>query len=89
MKKFIHVDKGLIGSFHHRTHNFKDAVIVVSTEKEANKYYHEVKILGESKVVYSPIKTLNMQEELLELGKSKRIPRIRCWIETEADIQAI
>jgi len=87
MKKFIHINKNMVESYQHKKHGFKDPVIVVSTGEKASEHCKELKILGESKIVYSPTKPLDMQEELIEIGKLERVPRIKCWIETEANIE--
>ena len=55
-----------------KKHGTKEPVITVKTSK-TNTYAHEVEILGESKVVYSPDKPLSCGA--------------RVWIETEAEVK--
>ena len=55
----------------HKNKKHRDPVITVKNYK-SNTYCDEVEILGKSKVIYSPDKTLSCGA--------------RCWIETEADV---
>ena len=55
-----------------KKHGTKEPVITVKTYK-TNTYAHEVEILGESKVVYSPDKPLSCGA--------------RVWIETDAEVK--
>ena len=55
-----------------KKHGTKEPVITVKTSK-TNTYSHEVEILGESKVVYSPDKPLSCGA--------------RVWIETDAEVK--
>ena len=55
-----------------KKHGTKEPVITVKTYK-TNTYAHEVEILGESKVVYSPNKPLSCGA--------------RVWIETDAEVK--
>lgn len=55
-----------------KKHGTKEPVITVKTYK-SNTYGHEVEILGESKVVYSPDKPLSCGA--------------RVWIETDAEVK--
>ncbi len=55
-----------------KKHGTKEPVITVKTYK-TNTYGHEVEILGESKVVYSPDKPLSCGA--------------RVWIETDAEVK--
>ena len=55
-----------------KKHGTKEPVITVKTSK-TNTYGHEVEILGESKVVYSPDKPLSCDA--------------RVWIETDAEVK--
>ena len=69
MKTIIHVNQHVIKS--NRKNNVKDPVLTCKTYKD-NTYAHEVKILGPSKVVYSPDKPLSCGAHV--------------WIETEGEI---
>jgi len=69
MKKKIHVNTHVIRS-NQKTGN-RNPVITVKTYK-TNTYAHEVEILGNSKVVYSP-------DDPLPCGA-------RLWIETDAEV---
>ena len=55
-----------------KKHGTKEPVITVKTYKTTT-YAHEVEILGESKVVYSPDKPLSCGA--------------RVWIETDAEVK--
>ena len=55
-----------------KKHGTKEPVITVKTSK-TNTYGHEVEILGDSKVVYSPDKPLSCGA--------------RVWIETNAEVK--
>ena len=70
MKKKIHINKHKIRA--NKKHGTKEPVITVKTYK-TNTYAHEVEILGESKVVYSPDKPLSCGA--------------RVWIETDAEVK--
>ena len=67
MKKRIHINQHKIRS--NMKHNTNEPVITVKTYK-SNEYGHNVQILGESRVVYSPNKPLSCGAKV--------------WIETEA-----
>ena len=71
MKTIIHINQHKIRNNIHKSERHKEPVITVKNYK-SNTYCNEVKILGESKVIYSPDKTLSCGA--------------RCWIETEADV---
>ena len=66
MKTRIHINQHVIKSNHK-----KEPVITVKNYK-SNTYAHEVKILGESKVIYSPDKPLSCGAKV--------------WIETDAEV---
>ena len=70
MKKRIHINMHKLRA--NKTHGTKEPVITVKTSK-TNTYGHEVEILGESKVVYSPDKPLSCGA--------------RVWIETNAEVK--
>ena len=70
MKKRIHVNQHKIRS--NKKHNLNEPVITFKTSK-SNDYGHEVKILGPSKIIYSPDKPLSCGAKV--------------WIETEADVK--
>ena len=70
MKKRIHINMHKIRA--NKKHDTKEPVITVKTSK-TNTYGHEVEILGESKVVYSPDKPLSCGA--------------RVWIETDAEVK--
>ena len=72
MKKYIHINQHKIKSNH--KHNKREPVITVKTYK-SNTYGHQVHILGECKVVYSPDKPLSCGA--------------RVWIETESEVNVI
>ena len=69
-KTYIHVNQHKIRA--NKKHGTKEPVITVKTYK-TNTYAHEVEILGESKVVYSPDKPLSCGA--------------RVWIETDAEVK--
>ena len=69
MKKRIHVNQHKIRA--NKKHGTNEPVITVKTYK-SNDYAHEVNILGESKVVYSPDKPLSCGA--------------RVWTETDAEV---
>ena len=68
MKKKIHINMHVIRS--NKKNGTNDPVITVKTYK-SNTYGHEVDILGNSKVVYSPDKPLSCGA--------------RVWIETDGE----
>ena len=70
MKKKIHINMHKIRA--NKKHGTKEPVITVKTYN-TNTYAHEVEILGESKVVYSPDKPLSCGA--------------RVWNETDADVK--
>ena len=70
MKKKIHINMHKIRA--NKKDGTKEPVITVKTYK-TNTYAHEVEILGESKVVYSPDKPLSCGA--------------RVWIETDAEVK--
>ena len=69
MKKKIHINMHKIRA--NKKNGTNEPVITVKTYK-SNTYAHEVEILGESKVVYSPDKPLSCGA--------------RVWIETDAEV---
>jgi hypothetical protein len=71
VKTIIHINQHKIRANIHHNPDKRDKVISVKNYK-SNTYCDEVEILGKSKVVYSPDKTLSCGA--------------RCWIETEADV---
>ena len=71
MKKKIHINMHKIRA--NKKNGTNEPVITVKTYK-SNTYAHEVEILGESKVVYSPDKPLSCGA--------------RVWIETDAEVIA-
>lgn len=72
MKTIIHVNQHIIKS--NAKNNTNEPVLTVKTYK-SNDYAHEVKILGESKIVYS-------RDKPLSCGA-------RVWIETEAQVEIV
>lgn len=72
MKTIIHVNQHQIR--HNHKHGTNDPVLTVKTYK-SNDYAHEVRIKGDSKVVYSKDKPLSCGA--------------RVWIETEAEVEII
>jgi len=69
MKRRIHINQHKIRA--NKKHNTNEPVITVKTYK-SNEYGHNVQILGESRVVYSPNKPLSCGAKV--------------WIETEAPV---
>lgn len=69
MKKRIHINQHKIRS--NKKHNTNEPVITVKTYK-SNDYGHEVRILGDSVVRYSPSKPLSCGAKV--------------WIETSAQV---
>jgi len=69
MKKRIHVNQHVIRS--NKKNNENKPVITVKTYQD-NTYGNEVKILGQSKVVYRPDKPLSCGAKV--------------WIETDAEV---
>ena len=69
MKTRIHINQHVIKSNH--KNNRREPVITVKNYK-SNTYAHEIKILGESKVIYSPDKPLSCGAKV--------------WIETDAEV---
>ena len=72
MKTIIHVNQHVIKN--NAKTGEKKPVLTVKTYK-SNTYAHEVKIHGESKIVYSPDKPLSCGA--------------RVWVETEAEVKII
>ena len=72
MKKYIHINQHVIKSNH--KNNKREPVITVKTYN-SNTYGHQVHILGECKVVYSPDKPLSCGAKV--------------WIETDAGVITI
>ena len=72
MKKYIHINQHKIRSNH--KNNKREPVITVKTYK-SNTYGHQVQILGECKVVYSPDKPLSCGAKV--------------WIETDSEVIVI
>ena len=71
MKTIIQIKHHKIRNNIHKSERHKEQLITVKNYK-SNTYCDEVEILGKSKVIYSPDKTLSCGA--------------RCWIETEADV---
>ncbi len=69
MKTRIHINQ-YVSKFNHKKDR-REPVITVKNYK-SNTYAHEVKILGESKVIYSPDKPLSCGAKV--------------WIETDAEV---
>ena len=69
MKTIIHVNQHIIKS--NRKNNISEPVLTVKTYKN-NIYAHEVKIKGDSKIVYSPDKPLSCGAHV--------------WIETQGEV---
>lgn len=74
MKTIIHINQHKIRANIHKSDKHKEKVITVKTYK-SNNYCNEVKILGSSKVIYSPDKPLSCGA--------------RVWIETENEVEII
>jgi len=72
MKTVIHVNQHVIRA--NAKTGANDPVLTVKTYKD-NRYAHEVRILGESKVVYSPDKPLSCGAKV--------------WIETTAQVELV
>ena len=72
MKTVIHVNQHVIRANANTGAN--DPVLTVKTYKD-NRYAHEVRILGESKVVYSADKPLSCGAKV--------------WIETTAQVEIV
>jgi hypothetical protein len=72
MKTIIHVNQHVIKS--NAKNNANDPVLTVKTYK-SNDYAHEVKIKGNSRIVYSADKPLSCGA--------------RVWIETEAEVEIV
>jgi len=72
MKTIIHVNQHVIKD-NAKTGN-NNPVLTVKTYK-SNTYAHEVRILGESRVVYSPDKPLSCGAKV--------------WMETEAKVEVV
>jgi hypothetical protein len=72
MKTIIHVNQHAVRS--NVKHGTNDPVLTVKTYK-SNTYAHEVKIHGESTIVYAP-------EKPLSCGA-------RVWIETQANVEIL
>lgn len=72
MKTIIHVNQHVIKS--NAKTGDTEPVLTVKTYKD-NRYAHEVRILGESKIVYSPDKPLSCGAKV--------------WIETEAEVEIV
>lgn len=73
-KKYIHVNQHVIRA--NKKNNTNDPVITIKQGK-SNIYYHEVNILGPSRVVYG-----GNEKPLLSCGA-------RVVIETEAEVEVI
>ena len=72
MKTLIHVNQHVIKS--NRKKKEEEPVLTVKTYK-SNTYAHEVKIKGDSKVVYSPDKPLSCGAHV--------------WIETQSEVEIV
>ena len=74
MKTIIHINQHKIRNNIHKNLRHKEPVITIKNYK-SNTYCNEVKILGESKIVYSPDKPLSCGA--------------RCWVETQSEVEVI
>lgn len=72
MKTIVHVNQHIIKS--NAKNGTSDPVLTVKTYK-SNTYAKEVKIHGESRIVYSPDKPLSCGA--------------RVWIETESEVEIV
>lgn len=72
MKTKIHINQHKIKS--NKKNNVDDPVITIKTYK-SNKYAKEIRIHGESRLVYSP-------DNPLKCGA-------KCWIETDSVVEII
>ena len=72
MKKRIHINQHKIRSNIKKPDSEKEPVITIKTSN-SNTYWHEVEILGSSKVIYSPDKPLSCGA--------------RVWVETESEVR--
>lgn len=72
MKTIIHVNQHVIKDNAKTGSN--NPVLTVKTYK-SNTYAHEVRILGESKIVYSPDKPLSCGAKV--------------WIETQSEVEVV
>lgn len=72
MKTIIHVNQHVIKA--NRANGENNPVLTVKTYK-SNTYAHEVKIHGESSIVYSPDKPLSCGAHV--------------WIQTEAEVEVV
>jgi hypothetical protein len=72
MKTIIHVNQHVVKA--NAKSGANDPVLTVKTYKD-NRYAHEVYILGESKIVYSPHKPLSCGAKV--------------WIETESIVEVV
>ncbi len=72
MKTIIHVNQHVIKA--NRANGENNPVLTVKTYK-SNTYAHEVKIHGESSIVYSPDKPLSCGAHV--------------WIQTEAEVEIV
>lgn len=75
MKTVIHVNQHVIKSNSKLPEGAApEPVLTVKTYKD-NRYAHDVRILGESRIVYSPDKPLSCGAKV--------------WIETEAEVEIV
>ena len=72
MKTIIHVNQHVIKA--NRRDGVENPVLTVKTYKD-NRYAHEVEILGDSKIIYSPDKPLSCGAHV--------------WIETTNEVKII
>lgn len=72
MKTIIHVNQHVIKA--NAKNGANDPVLTVKTYK-SNTYAHEVRILGESRIVHSPDNPLSCGAKV--------------WIETEAEVEVL
>ena len=72
MKTIIHVNQHIIKSNNKNKEN--KPVLTIKNYKE-NIYAHEVEILGNSKIIYSPLKPLSCGAKV--------------WIETDSEVKII
>jgi len=72
MKKRIHINQHKIRSNSKKPDSEREPVITIKTSK-SNTHCHEVKVLGESKIIYSPDKPLSCGAKV--------------WVETEAEVE--
>jgi len=72
MKTIIHVNQHVVRA--NARAAVRDPVLTIKTYK-SNTYAHEVRVLGESRIIYSPDKPLSCGAKV--------------WIETEAEVEVV